>query len=120
MNLYDVLSTTDESRKSICIERSTRRKKIKTELDDSLGKVRNRKGLLAEKAMFYSISKINHGSSRLIFYFEPKDWNIVTKWEFKNLSLYYDALYTPNIPKPVVDMLLKQKHEIENYLSEEV
>ncbi len=116
--IYDQLSETDEQTKTICIERSGKRKKLRSEIEGSLCKIRNEKELLAEKTLIYVISKTISLTSSVVVYFQSEDWDSIISWEKRNLNLYYITLYTPNAPKPMVDMLLRQKSCIEDYLME--
>lgn len=114
ISLYDGLGMTDVEGKNICIERSAKRRKIKAELEDRISKVRNQKGLSLENTLFYLSSIGLDAISQILLYFQSEKWNNIVKWEMRNLHLYYEALYTPETPKPVVDMLLRQKKDIES------
>ena len=109
ITLYERLGTADEERKKICIERSAKRQRIRTELDDRISKVRNEKGLWADKILYYLILQAIKGYFSVRCLFQSKNWEGVYKCELHNLNLYYETLYTPDVPKPIVDLLLSQK-----------
>ncbi|WP_026933793.1 hypothetical protein [Christiangramia echinicola] len=121
MSLYEGLNLDDNDyRKTICDERMEMRKKIKTELNKSIYKVRNENYSDAEKPVIYLISNAIYGGYSFMLFCQRKDWDGLRSCELHNLNSYYTALYTPGAPKLIIDTLLKQKNKIEDHIMTEV
>ena len=116
ISLYDQMDSEDESIQNICAKRLEVRRMIKTELSESIDKVRNENRSAAEKPIIYLISEAIMGGFKLMLLCQRKNWQGLYKCELHNLSLYYNALYTPNAPKEIIDSLLTQKNRIEDYM----
>ncbi|WP_300439554.1 hypothetical protein [Christiangramia sp.] len=119
ISLYKAVSKTDEKARNICIERSEKRQIAKKQLEKRIGKLRNQNCLWPENMLFYLVVQIFNTTSSIVLYFQPKNWNSIMYWESRNIQLYYTVLYTPGVPKPVVNMLLRQKNDIEEYMMNE-
>ncbi|MCP9201204.1 hypothetical protein MKO06_14940 [Gramella sp. GC03-9] len=119
MSRYKLLNQAGDSRKSVCNERLEVRKKIRTELTQSIHKVRNDNCTEAEKPLLYIISSSVRGSFFMRYLFLNKDWRALQSFERHNLHLYYEALYTPDASRKIIDLLLRQKERIEDYLQED-
>jgi hypothetical protein len=116
--LYNYLSKqADDERKEICLIRLKKRNKIKSELRESIRKIRNDKGLWAKKVFICFISFVMERESSLGRFYRRNNWKKASGYEVKNLKLYYTALYTKEAPKPFIDMFLKHKNSIEGYLN---
>ncbi|MFV8224723.1 hypothetical protein [Christiangramia aquimixticola] len=94
-----------------------KRNKIKNDLHLSINKIRNENRLWPEKFFIYFISYLKGRKAGIGRSSKKPKWKNVSRNELKNLKLYYTALYTKGAPKPIIDMLLQQKNDIEAYLN---
>lgn len=91
------------------------REKIKLELRGHLFNIRN-------STKHYSISSLLLGFLpvylKLEFLarntFNNPNWELCFDKERKNIKLYYETLYNQNIPAATIDVLLKQKRNLES------
>jgi len=110
------VAKTDELAKNVCKERSETRHTAQTELEQRIVKVRNQNCLWPENILFKMVGGVLNTVSKIVLYFQPKNMDGISRWELKNLQLYYNVLYTPNTPKAIVNMLLKQKNDVEYFI----
>ncbi len=110
----------DESEKNVISTRIEMRERIEQELSECLKNMKAENHTLPNKGYIYSLSvivQLEDIFKRMIY---NANWESFYEMELSNVNQYYDLLYSENLPKSIMDLLLSQKAEIEENIMQEI